>query len=450
MKTYFYSILLINLFLAFSLDGVAQGKKIQKTYSWDYTVNGDVKLDFNNYDCDLVIHTWERPNIEYKMTIDATFRSEEDALRLDRYIEALEFSGSAGSMGFDNKFWQSRKNMMGKKTIGLKGEKTIRYSDFNISGELWIPAGCNLVLSSKYSGIEMEDINGTASLTLYNDKLYGAKVNNSVSIEAKYSTVELETVGDMAAVLYNTDMETGKTGNLTIQSKYSKVRTGGASSVSINSYSDKYSFGNTGNIRFTDKYSDLKAETTGNLILDCYTSTLDIKHSGNVELKSKYGKYELDSVVNLHISSSYSDNFQLQSVSTFNIAESKYCSYKMDHLSSQLLLKEGYSDKFFIAHTGSDFKGIKVNGKYIKIEMAVDEALSYRFNANLKYPKLDIDEESMDVRIKVFESSQLEMKATKGVESEGMAEFEVNGYDVALTFTKDRVTDHLELPLPAK
>ena len=62
--------------------------------------------------------------------------------------------------------------------------------------------------------------------------------------------------------------------------------------------------------------------------------------------------------------------------------------------------------------------------------------LNYRFKANLKYPKFDIDQESMDVRIKILESSQLEMEATKGAESEGMAEFVVNGYDVAATLPK--------------
>ncbi len=274
MKIYFFSALLINLILAFDLDVGAQGKKIEKTYSWAYAANKDVKMTFNNYDCDLVIHTWDKSTIEYKMTLDATLRSEEDAKRLDGYIEKLEFSGSAGSIEFDNKFWQSRKNMMGKKTIDLKGEKTIRYSDFNMSGELWIPAGCNLVLSSKYSGIELEDINGTASFTLYNDKLYGGNVNNYLSIEAKYSTIELKAVKDVAADLYNTDLETSSMGNLSIESKYSKVRTGDAANITINSYSDKYSFGNTGNIKFTDKYSDLKAEVSRDLILDCYTSTV--------------------------------------------------------------------------------------------------------------------------------------------------------------------------------
>ena len=437
MKIYFFSGLLITLSFAMGLDADAQGKKVQKTYNWEYAVNSDVKFAFNNYDCDLVIHTWDRSNIEYKMSVDATLRSEEDARRLDGYIEELEFSHSAGSVEFNNKFWQSRKNLVGKKTIDLRGEKTIRYSDFNISGELWIPVGCNLILTSKYSGIELEEINGRVNLNLYNDKLFGENLNNNLTISAKYSTIEFNRVGDIEADLYNTDLETDQLGDLVVVSKYSKVRSGDASRVTINSYSDKYSFGNTGDISFTDKYSDLKAEITGNLKLDCYNSTVVIAGINDVELKSKYGKYEIGTVDNLHISTSYSDNFKVQSLNTLNVMESKYCIYKIDQLSSYLLLKEGYSDKFFITETGSEFQGMKVNGKYINIQMAVDDALNYRFKANLKYPKLDIEEESMDVRIKIVESSQLEMEATKGAETEGMAEFVVNGYDVAVTFTED-------------
>jgi len=64
----------------------------------------------------------------------------------------------------------------------------------------------------------------------------------------------------------------------------------------------------------------------------------------------------------------------------------------------------------------------------------LDANLSFRFHAKVKYPKFDIDEEAMDVRIKIMESSQLEMKATKGTESEGMAEFQIDGYDVNLSF----------------
>jgi len=434
-KTYFYSALLTALFLTMGLEGYAQGKKIQKTYTWNYGVNQDVKLTFGNYDCDLVIHTWNKSEIEYKMTVDATFRSEEDAKRMDGFIEALEFSHSPGSAEFNNRFWKSRKNLMGKKTIDLKGEKTVRYSDFDMSGELWIPAGCNLNLNSKYSGIDMEDIEGRVSLNLYNDKVFGENVNNTLKVTAKYSTLELKELKDIEANFYNTDFEAGNMGNLSIESKYSKFRVGNANLVAINSYSDKYAFAHTGDITFVNKYSELRTESSGNIVLDCYSSTLVLGSVKNLELKSKYGKYEIEKLDNLHTSSSYSDNFKIQSLKTLNIDESKYGTYKTELLSGSLLLKEGYSDKFFITETGAAFMGMKVNGKYINVQAALEDALTFRFNANVKYPKFDIDEEAMDVRIKILESSQLEMKAIKGSESENMAEFQFNGYDMNLKFT---------------
>ena len=43
--------------------------------------------------------------------------------------------------------------------------------------------------------------------------------------------------------------------------------------------------------------------------------------------------------------------------------------------------------------------------------------------------------EDMNTRIKIKESSELEMEAIKGVESEGMPSFFVNGYDMAITLT---------------
>jgi hypothetical protein len=324
---------------------------------------------------------------------------------------------------------------MGKKTIDLKGEKTIRYTTYNMSGELWVPAECNLVLNSKYSGIDLEDIQGSLSLDLYNDKVFGGHVRNSLKIAAKYSSLELKEVGDMEAELYNTDVEAGNIGNLSVESKYSKFRVGNAGLVAINSYSDKYAFARTGDVTFVNKYSELKTEASGNMTLDCYSTTLELGKVENIELKSKYGKYEVDELGNLHSSSSYSDNYKIGVLKTLNLDESKYGTYRIEQLSSSLLLKEGYSDKFFITETGSGFKGMKVHGKYIKVESALDANLSFRFNAKVKYPKFDVDEEAMDVRIKILESSQLEMQATKGTESEDMAEFQIDGYDVNLNFT---------------
>jgi len=435
MKAYIYSILAIILCLAMGMDGYGQGKKLEKTYRWIYQVNEDVNFAFENYDCNLTIHTWDKPEIEYVMTVDATLKSEEDARRLDEYIMDLKFSNSTSSVHIDNRFWTSKKAIMGRKTMTLKGARTIRFSEFKMKGEMWIPENSNLNLTSKYSEIEVGDLNGRVSIDLYNDKLYGGLVNSNIKIAAKYSTLEFTDMKDINADIYNTTVEAGDIGSLSIVSKYSKFKVGNAGKVDVDAYNDKYTFGTTGDIRFIDKYSDLRAEQTGHTELDCYNSTVIISRVEDVDLISKYGTYEFKEARNLNIATAYTDKYSVDSLGTLNITDSKYGVFKIAHLERSLLLNEGYSDKVFVTKTGN-LKEVKVNGKYVVLEMALDKDYSYRFKANVKYPEFDINEESMNVRKKIKESSELEMKAIKGTESEGMPSFFVNGYDMAITLTE--------------
>jgi len=120
---------------------------------------------------------------------------------------------------------------------------------------------------------------------------------------------------------------------------------------------------------------------------------------------------------------------------TLHVSESKYTVFKIDHLETSLLLKEGYSDKLLVSNTGA-FKELKVNGKYVALEMGLDRTLSFRFNADVKYGKLDINEESMNVRKKIVDGPGLYMEAIKGVESEGMPSFFVNGYEMSVTLSE--------------
>jgi hypothetical protein len=417
-------------------DGFGQGKNLEKTYRWNYQVNETVKFTFNNYDCNLIIHTWDKAEIAYAMEVNATLKTGEEAGKLDEFLEKLEFTHSNGNVEFDNRFWTNKKTVMGRQTITLKGGGKLVFSEFKMKGEMWIPENCILNLQSKYSEINMDDINGRLSLDLYNDKLYGGTLNSPLKITAKYSTLEFKNVQDIDADLYNTNLETGDAGDLVVVSKYSDIRTGNVGKVTIDAYNDKYSFENTGDIKFTDKYSDLNAKISGYIRLDCYNSTVNLISAEDVELTSKYGKYTLEGARNLNIALAYNDHFKIGTLHTLNINESKYGDYKVDHLDKSLLLKDGYSDKFFVTKTG-DLKEVKVDGKYIELEMALDKDLSYRFKANVKYPKFDINEEAMNVRIKIKEGSDLQMEAVKGVESEGMPAFFVNGYEMAVTLTEN-------------
>jgi len=70
------------------------------------------------------------------------------------------------------------------------------------------------------------------------------------------------------------------------------------------------------------------------------------------------------------------------------------------------------------------------------LKMVLDKDLDFRFKADVKYPKFEIDEESMDVKRKIKEGSELKMEAIKGSETEGMPSFFVNGYEMAVTLTE--------------
>jgi hypothetical protein len=418
------------------LNGYGQDKEIQKTYSWKYEAKDDVRFTFNNYNCDLIIHTWDKSEIEYKMSLDASFKSEDDADRMGSFIEGLDFIKSSGTVTFNNRFWKSRKSMNGRGSIELKGEKTIRYSKFRMKGELWIPKGCNLDLKSKYSGIELEDLDGKSSFKLYNDKLFGGNINGNIKIEAKYSTLELKNLKDIEAVLYNVDIEAGDIGSMKVSSKYSKFHAGNAGELDINAYNDKFSFGNTGDIKFIDKYSDLVTGESGSVEIDCYNSTIIASSMEDFELKSKYSKFKIDKVKDFNIINSYNDNFKIDLLNTLNITESKYSTYKLDEIVNSLSIGNGYSDKLTILKSGREFKGMKVAGKYLNIQMAIDKGLDYRFKANVNYPNFDINESSMNVKSKIKESSKLEMEAIKGTENESMPEIIINGYNISVRFTE--------------
>ena len=431
-RAYFYSAIAIAIILAFGTSVFGQSNQLQKTWEWSYQVSGNATLELNNYDCDLQIHTWDQGTIQYKMTVDATLKSEEDVTILNGNLEKLDFSNSAGRVEIDNRFWENRKTVGTKSTMNLKGGDKVRYSKFKMKGELWIPVGCNLELVSKYSVIELEDLQNGASMKLYNDKVYAHNIGGPLAVEAKYSTLEFADLKDVSAEFYSTDLEAGNAGNLTIKSKYSEVKAEDVGNITLNSYSDKFSFTNTGNIKFVNKYSDLNAGKTGIVEVEGYTSKLILASAERIKLKSKYGKFEVGETTHLNITSAYSDKVEIGKLTSLDIQESKYGTYKAEELTSSLVLENGYSDKFFITKTSQAFKGFKVKGRYLDAEIGVDPGLDFRFKADVQYPSFDIGEEEMTIKIKIKESSKLQMEAIKGTEAEGMPLFQAEGYNVKI------------------
>ncbi|MCK4700437.1 MAG: hypothetical protein KAT38_08880, partial [Bacteroidales bacterium] len=242
-KQYFYKSLFLLIFLSISIAGYGQDKKLQKTYSWSYKANEDVDLSFNNYNSDLNIRTWDKPVIEYKLHLVAKGANEDDIKRLDSYLKNMTFSNSPERASINMKFWKRRTTIINRTKLKLEGEKDVTLTEFKITGELTIPKKCNLDLTSKYSDIELADVLGKLILKLYNDKLYGGKVDNEIVISDKYSTIEFSDIKEEADItLYNTDFEANSIGDAKFKSKYSKVFINTSGSLEVDSYNDKFNF----------------------------------------------------------------------------------------------------------------------------------------------------------------------------------------------------------------
>jgi hypothetical protein len=432
MKKLLFSSIVLVIYAGLTSLTFASARDLQKTFTWNYKVNSDASIQVNNYDCDLVIHTWDKDEAEYRLSVNAETRSDEDALVLENYIRDLVFSHSSTSVSFDNRFWESRNTIMGRMTMKLKGGKNVSLAAFEMKGELWIPKGCRFKLGSKYSEINMEDFSGPLSIDLYNDNFYGGNLGGKAEITDKYSTIEFKDIKDLRADLYNSKLDAGNCGNLEIESKYSKIMCKTSGDLGINGYNDKYSFTKTGNITFVAKYSDLETETSGQADLDCYEGTITLKEVKDVKIQSKYADFRFDIAANCSISSSYETKLIVGKLNSLNISESKYCTYKIDEIVSSLSESDGYQDKFDTFRMGQNFKEIKVNGKYLELSLVIPKTTGYRFKANIKYPDLDINESGFKPIVKIEKSSQIEYDAVKGTEKDGMPVIEVNGYQVSL------------------
>ncbi len=414
----------------------ASGKDIQKTFTWKYNVSKDASVTMENYDCNIIIHTWDKGETEFRLTIDAETRSDEDAAILEKHLQDLKFSNSPASASFSNRFWESRTTIVNRTTMKLAGGKTITLTSMELSGELWIPAGCRFELNSKYSRVQMEDFAGPLKLNLYNDNFTGGKVSSRTEISDKYGSLEFGDMKDFSADLYNSNLSAGNTGDVTFESKYSGVKLASCGKLSVNAYNDKYEITKTGDVKFTAKYSDLKTESSGNADLNIYNGTVSMKEAKDLKIASKYAEYQLPVAGRCTISSAYNDKLTFGKLTSLTIDESKYSEFRIGYLAVSLEDRDGYNDNFTISDIGKEFKGLNLNGKYVTTAVTLPGSTSFRFKAEIKYADLDINESSLKPVIKIIDGSDVKYDAIKGTESEGMPVIEINGYQMALKISE--------------
>lgn len=410
----------------------AEGQVVDKTYKWNYRVDADTRVIIANYDTDMQIHTWDKPEIEFHMIINAEFRNHDDASEFDAYIGDLDFESTDRRTYINSKFWKSRNNIMGVSTMVLEGLKTMRYKKFKMECIAWIPRDASLELDSKYSEINIDDIGGELKMDLYNDDIYGGSVAAGASIAAKYSDISFTGMKDVDADLYNCELKTGDAGDLKIISKYSEIESGNAGILDIDSYDDEFDMGDCGDIKLIAKYSEFTAGQTGSLVADNYECKFEAEGIKNARIEAKYSDYDFDDAGNIEIISFYEGGMISASALSLVIQETKYAEYRIGNLTDVLDIKSAYEDNISVDRLGREFRKFQADGRYMDIKLGVAFNMDCRLRAEIKYADLDIGDDVFRTKIHIKDGSDLEYEGIKGTEKAGMPEIIISGYEVDL------------------
>ncbi|HDZ42221.1 MAG TPA: hypothetical protein ENH59_11175 [Bacteroidetes bacterium] len=415
----------------------ADGQDIDKTYKWNYKVNTDTWVVLDNYDTDMEIHTWDKPEIEFHMTIQAEFRNQDDASDVDAYLRDLEFKSTAGRTEINSKFWKSRTNIMGFSTMVLEGFNKVRYKKFKMECAIWIPQNASLELNTKYSEINMDDIDGELKLDSYDDELYAGSVGGTASITAKYSEMAFTGMKDIVADLYSCELATGNAGNMKIITKYSDIDSENIGILDIDSYEDDFTIKNCSDIKYIAKYSELTTGQAGKLVADNYECEFAADRITDARIESKYSEFDITTAGTIDITSFYEDNLTAEKIRSLNIEKTKYGDFEIEEIEKKFTVKSAYEDDFSVDRLGMKLEELNINGKYLNIELGVAFNFDCRLKATIKYPEMNIDDNIFKTKIHIKDGSNLEYEGIKGTEKEGMPELVVKGYEVNL-----KVSEH--------
>ena len=405
-------------------------------FEWIYDVDPNATIELRNYDCDVVIESSNSNKVQFVIYVDAQAKEQTDIDILNNYLESLSFPARRDLVRLETTFWDNRSSnsSFGKNVIKmkLKNGKQIILSEFKVKATLHIPESCLFDLGSKYSKIEMGDIQNL-KLNSYDDKIYGKNAPGEVDISAKYSNLEFGIFGPTEINIYESDFTAEKTEGLKIISKYSEINVNQTGNVDLDGYDDNMTFKTTGDFELKTKYSDLKCDKTGNLTLEIYDSNLEIDQIGDIRItESKYSSYKFGGAGAVKISSTYDDDFSFDKVVSFKANSSKYSEFTMNSLMNSFTILEGYDDNVKIYNTSASFTQFDINSKYANVILNTSETSQLKVDWNTKYGKIDIDESEFKTKVMIKDNSEYQYVGFKGTESETMPYIKVRGYDVKM------------------
>ncbi len=322
----------------------------EKTLNKEYSVNANATLEVDNSYGNIDVVTWNENRIVIEVTIRTNGNNEERVQEKLNDID-VQFSGSSSRVTAETVF-KGRKNNW--SWWGSKKNKVSMEINYSIK----MPVSNSVDLSNDYGGINLGDLDGTASISCD----YGQMNIGELRGDGNYLNFDYTK---------NSTIDYMKTGK--INADYSGFTVRRADRLELNADYSKSEIDNVNTLEYNCDYGKLTVGTVGNM-----TGQADyLPHNigtvnGSLDLNTDYGSITVDrmssSAGDVTIKSDYT-GIKLGIASGYNFdftLDMDYGSFKgKENVNVQHSSKDG-SDRMYSGYHGQSGSGnnIRINSSY--------------------------------------------------------------------------------------
>ena len=343
----------------------AKNGEFTKTISETFAVETNTRIEALNKHGDMNIHTWDKNEVKYEVTITVTAKTEADAQEDLEGIN-VEFTNIPGVVRAET-IWEEKEakkrwsffdwNSWGSWN-GWESGKKIR-----VDYEVYMPSANVVDFNNKYGNITFPVFDNDAKFTLKYGNMIGERVGGAFSLDSGYGNADVSSIG----------------GESDVYIKYGKLRVNVLQSIDIES-----------------KYSKIY---------------LDNLH--DIRINSKYDHYELGEVNHISSNGKY-DDFEITKANAIEV-NSKYSDYYIEELTGEGDFDMEYSD-VKVKNMGENFKNLDLQGKYNSFKFYMPPNSSYMVDTESNYTKLNFPDGQLTHQ---KDGSEEEIKGYVGNENTG-------------------------------
>jgi len=367
--------------LVLGISASAAGGEFTKTIQETFGIEANTRIEAINKHGDMRVHTWEKDEVRFEVTVTVEAKTEADAQQELDYID-VEFTNIPGVVRAETT-WEEKEKRKGPWSIfdwnswgnwnGWEDGNKIR-----VDYEIYMPSANVVDLNNKYGNINFPTFDNDAKFTVKYGNMTGERVGGSFNLDIGYGDADVGSVGGESQVYVKYGkFRADALQSIDMESKYSKIYIDNTHDIRINSKYDHYRLGEVNNLRSDGKYDDFEIEKANNVEIDSKYSDYQIRElTGEGDFDMEYGDARVKNMNknfgNLQIEGSYADfTFYMCCGAAYDVdAESSYgdLDFPNGHLNVH---KEG-ADKEVEGYVGNSNSGNRVRARLRYGSLRVD------------------------------------------------------------------------------